>query len=750
MKHVTRMTGLLMAAALLLAGCGQDALVISQVDDASHARIAVNMGSTGEALAKNRFPEGDVQTFADPMDSVAAMKAGQIDAIVMPYPAAYQVVKRNADLVVLPEQMSKEDSAIAVRQGNPELLAAVNGFIRALQADGTLADMKRRWIKQDLSPYEEPEIAVPTTGVPLRIGVAATREPTSFIDATGRVSGHDGELARRLGAKLGRPIEFLDAKFMALIPALQSGKIDLIVTGMTATDERRKFVDFSDIYFANAQVLLVRKPVAGAAAVAATPKLATLADLKDKRLGVQQGTVYDGYAIRTYPGAKVSQFESLADLSLAISSGKVDAGFSDELSLAELMRENPQLGILGQPLFTSSLGVGFNKSRADLRDAFNRYLADIRQSGVYADMYERWVNKRATQGPDVAVDKPSGVLKVGLTTGGMPFTGNINNELVGFDVELIRRFAASLGKAPEFQDMAFGSLVAAVASGKVDLIASSIFITEERKQRIDFSDSYAEQASVAFVLKSNLAGYEASAPAVAKLPFFTRVGNSFYSNIIVEQRYLLLWDGLKATAIISVLATLFGTALGAVVCFMRMSPLAVLQVPAKVYIGILRGMPVVVLLMLIYYVVFASVDISPLFVAVVAFGMNFAAHVCEMFRTGIEGVDKGQSEAGAAMGFTQTQTFGFIVLPQMIQRILPVYKGEFISLVKMTSIVGYIAVQDLTKASDIIRSRTFDAFFPLVMVAVLYFLISWFLMQALNHLERVTDPKYRRNKAGAR
>jgi len=157
-----------------------------------------------------------------------------------------------------------------------------------------------------------------------------------------------------------------------------------------------------------------------------------------------------------------------------------------------------------------------------------------------------------------------------------------------------------------------------------------------------------------------------------------------------------------------------------------------------------------VLLMLIFYVVFASVNISPVLVAVLAFGMNFAAYVSEMFRSGIEGIDKGQSEAGIAMGFTRTQTFGFVVLPQMIQRILPVYKGEFISMVKMTSIVGYIAVQDLTKASDIIRSRTFDPFFPLIMIAVLYFLIAWVLMQALEHVERKTDPRYRRRKAVAR
>jgi polar amino acid transport system substrate-binding protein len=172
----------------------------------------------------------------------------------------------------------------------------------------------------------------------------------------------------------------------------------------------------------------------------------------------------------------------------------------------------------------------------------------------------------------------------------------------------------------------------------------------------------------------------------------------------------------------------------------------VLSLPARIYISILRGTPVLVVLMMIFYVVFASVNIDPVFVAVVAFGMNFAAYVSEIFRTGIDGVDKGQTEAGIAMGFTRVRTFLYIVLPQTVRRILPVYKGEFISLVKMTSIVGYIAVQDLTKASDIIRSRTFDAFFPLVMVAILYFLISWVLMQSLEYVERVTDPQYKRRK----
>jgi polar amino acid transport system substrate-binding protein len=238
--------------------------------------------------------------------------------------------------------------------------------------------------------------------------------------------------------------------------------------------------------------------------------------------------------------------------------------------------------------------------------------------------------------------------------------------------------------------------------------------------------------------------------AAATAPgFLSSLRSSIEDNLVKEDRYLLIWKGLQTTVLISILATIFGTALGALVCYMRMSPHRWLSVPAGIYISLLRGLPVLVLLMLIFYVVFASIDISPVLVAVIAFGMNFAAYVSEMFRTGIEGVDRGQSEAGIAMGFTPTSTFLHIVMPQALLRILPVYKGEFISLVKMTSIVGYIAVEDLTKASDLIRSRTFDAFFPLVLVAILYFLVSWILMQLLEELERRMDPKRRRATGGA-
>jgi polar amino acid transport system substrate-binding protein len=167
---------------------------------------------------------------------------------------------------------------------------------------------------------------------------------------------------------------------------------------------------------------------------------------------------------------------------------------------------------------------------------------------------------------------------------------------------------------------------------------------------------------------------------------------------------------------------------------MRMSRIALFRNVARIYVSIMRGTPVLVLLMLMFYVVFAGTSVDAIAVSIITFGMNFAAYVSEMFRTAIQSVDRGQTEAGIALGFSPVQTFVNIIMPQAIQKVLPVYKGEMISLIKTTSIVGYIAVEDLTKVSDIIRSRTFDAFFPLLMVAILYFVLSWIFGKALDLL----------------
>ena len=220
----------------------------------------------------------------------------------------------------------------------------------------------------------------------------------------------------------------------------------------------------------------------------------------------------------------------------------------------------------------------------------------------------------------------------------------------------------------------------------------------------------------------------------------TSLIESFTNNLIVEDRYRMILDGLQVTLLITLCAAVLGTLLGGLVCWMRMSRRRWLQQVARVYIDLMRGTPVLVLLMLMYYVVMAPMDATGIVVAIVTFAMNTAAYISEMLRTTIQGIDRGQTEAGLALGFTQRQTFFRIILPQVVRAVMPVYQGEVISLLKGTSVVGYIAVADMTRASDLIRSRTFDAFFPLIVTAIIYFLMAWLiglLLQSLVQHKRI-------------
>jgi polar amino acid transport system substrate-binding protein len=212
------------------------------------------------------------------------------------------------------------------------------------------------------------------------------------------------------------------------------------------------------------------------------------------------------------------------------------------------------------------------------------------------------------------------------------------------------------------------------------------------------------------------------------------MAESFNNNLIAENRYRLILDGLQVTLIITFCSIVLGTILGGLVCWMRMSRQAWLREVAKVYIELMHGTPVLVLLMLMYYVVMAPMDATGIVVAIVTFAICTSASISEMLRTSIEGVDRGQTEAGLALGYSRRQTFVRIVLPQVVKAMLPVYQGEVVALLKETSIVGFIAVTDLTHASDLIRSRTFDAFFPIIVTAIIYFIIAWLIGMLLSSL----------------
>ena len=217
--------------------------------------------------------------------------------------------------------------------------------------------------------------------------------------------------------------------------------------------------------------------------------------------------------------------------------------------------------------------------------------------------------------------------------------------------------------------------------------------------------------------------------------------DKFITNFITEDRWKYIWDGLGVTLQVTFFAVLMGIVLGLLIAIVRSThdktgKLKILNAICQLYLTIIRGTPVVVQLLIIYFVIFGSVDISKVVVAVLAFGINSAAYVAEIFRSGIMSIDKGQFEAGRSLGFNYAQTMIYIIMPQAFKNVLPALGNEFIVLLKETSVSGYIALQDLTKGGDIIRSRTYNAFMPLLAVAVIYLVLVMIFTKLVNVLER--------------
>ena len=217
--------------------------------------------------------------------------------------------------------------------------------------------------------------------------------------------------------------------------------------------------------------------------------------------------------------------------------------------------------------------------------------------------------------------------------------------------------------------------------------------------------------------------------------------DKFITNFITEDRWKYIWDGLGVTLQVTFFAVLLGIVLGLLIAIVRSThdktgKLKILNAICQLYLTIIRGTPVVVQLLIIYFVIFGSVDISKVVVAVLAFGINSAAYVAEIFRSGIMSIDKGQFEAGRSLGFNYAQTMIYIIMPQAFKNVLPALGNEFIVLLKETSVSGYIALQDLTKGGDIIRSRTYNAFMPLLAVAAIYLIMVMIFTKLVNALER--------------
>ena len=219
------------------------------------------------------------------------------------------------------------------------------------------------------------------------------------------------------------------------------------------------------------------------------------------------------------------------------------------------------------------------------------------------------------------------------------------------------------------------------------------------------------------------------------------IKQKFVENFISDDRWRYLWNGLGTTLKIAVCAVIFGCIIGALIAIVRSThdktgKMKILNGLCKFYTTVIRGTPIVLQLLIMYFVVFAASRVSKVAVAIVAFSINSGAYVSEIIRSGIMSIDNGQLEAGRSLGLSYAQTMSYIIIPQAFKNVLPALGNEFIALLKETSVSGYIALADLTKGGDIIRSQTYDAFMPLIGVALIYLALVCLLSAGVSRLER--------------
>lgn len=455
-------------------------------------------------------------------------------------------------------------------------------------------------------------------------------------------------------------------------------------------------------------------------------------------VGAGTGSADELRVKKVLPKAKIS-YLIIPDAYKAVQQGKIDA-YAFDYQQMQVAIDN---GVTGVRLLDETIGeetpiaVGISPESEipDFTNKVNTFIDDIRSDGTLDDMYKRWIVDGNEKIPDIPEpESPKYHLTVGTTGLVRPYTYYVGTELNGYDIELAKRFAAWLNASLEFKVYDYDAVVIAAHTGDVDCVMADLNVTPERKEAMLFSKNL-------LVTRTGLMVKDYSSKGVAH--FFESVKKSFEKTFIREDRWKLFIRGIFTTLLITVLSILFGTLLGFAVYLSCRSGNPIVNQVAKTSIWLVQGLPVVVLLMILYYIILGPFRVSGVLVAIIGFTLVFGSAVYGMVRTGVSAVDEGQMKAAYSLGYTERKAFFKVVLPQAMPFIIDPFKGEVTALIKATAVVGYIAVQDLTKIGDIIRSRTYEPFFPLIAVAVIYFLLAGLLKRIAERIEPIFNPKRR-------
>lgn len=448
-----------------------------------------------------------------------------------------------------------------------------------------------------------------------------------------------------------------------------------------------------------------------------------VSQLDGHNIGCMSGSIFDELIKEKFPNSSIIYFESRSELLLGLQTDKIDAFISDEPVAMMMIKQNEGVSYLDEAVGEVEYGICFSNDNKDKLLQFNNYLTSISTNGHLKQLQDKWINIDGAnqKKEELTLSGENGVLRCVTTPDAAPFSFLSDNVFQGFEVELLNEFCHEYGYKLEINTVNFDALLTSVAMNKYDVAFNGIYITPERAKRVNFANSTFKGRDVVMVRNDVVK---------EKKGFFESISDSFYHNFIEEERYKLLISGAITTLVISIFSIIFGSMYGLLIHSLScLSP--TFKKVADFVQGLLAKLPAVVILMLLFYVVFNKSSISAVLVSIIGFSFMFGNTFYGLLKSGVASVDYGQREAALALGYDRGLAFFRVIFPQSLKVILDTYLKEITTLIKNTSIVGYVSVNDITRSSDIIRGRTYDALFPLIIVAIIYYLLCTLLVELI-------------------
>lgn len=724
---------------------GKHSAALKTPQELAGSYAAILAGSKYASDCKDLLPNTKF-VLADSRESACSLLiSNKIDSMLLEEPLARSCTAEYPEIQIA-SILKREAYSFAMPQGSP-LYRAINRVVAEMKENGSLQDLAAKWCsaepeKQEFEQLFEHDDTPMVNGM-LRYAAAPGGTPLCFMGEDGTMLGLEIEIVRYAAHEFGMNLQIIPARREMLLDLLRSGQIDM-AGGMLSPDMgNTDNIEFSEAYYEGGAAIVTNIPhdeyVFG---------ITRLSQLAGKRVGVMPFSFAAIQLDEKLPEAVPFYVNQERDLFYLLGTEKLDAFVISEPRAREYLPNYPQFIQIPEYITRVDYSFFFSADKRAICEAFSRQIRAMKKNGMLKAIQNEWVSPANAKAelPQDMPDAPNGVLRMGVAIDREPFSYLRNEKLAGYDLETAQRAAAAMSYGVEFVRIERNELEKAIEEGRVDFGAAEISSRFTSGGKLVYTEPHYNGGLIA-VVPDKTKAKRVHMALIPQISFFLKEQWFSLRRSLWEDNHMRqVLGGFKTTLIIAVSAVFFGTILGIPLCMLRQSRRKSVSVPADVVCALLYNIPILILLMGLYYVILRRFGLRPLTAAIVIFILRFTASSCRLYMTTLDRIGGVQLDAARALCIRKFTFFRKVILPQAAAYLAKPFREEIIRLVELTTVVGYVSVWDLTKVVDWIRGRTYESFFPIAFATLLYFILSFSLIAVISFLSKKFEASFRRQK----